>query len=759
MSVLARAGRAFRNATPVSYAPAGGFSLPWRSDRGTEAQMRAMAAVGTLFSIVTRTSNATSQVEWHLWRKTPGRNGERVEVTSHAALDLWNKPNPFFTRQELVESVQQHVELTGEGIAVVARHAKFKALPIELWPVRPDRIAPVPHPTKFIDYWVYTGPNGEEVRLEREDVIQLRMPNPMDPYRGLGAVQSIMVDLGTAQYSAEWNLNFFRNGAQPGGMLKVDRRLSDDEFDEMADRWRASHQGISNAHKVAILENGAEWVESKLTQKDMQFTEMRGVTSQVVREAFGISKFAIGDLDDVNRAAAEAAAAWFGAQLTVPRVERWKQAANNDLLPLYGPTGEDLEFDYESPVPVDQEAERAELASNVAAAVAIIGCGGDPTEALAAFGLPPIPIVINHPAENAPVDPAVTDPGPVAELTAKEQAEIVQKLYLGVDVVVTWDEARQLLHEAGLPVDLSLPDPKAVEPETAAEPADDDPAAEDDDAPAAAAAPMPFEAWIRHQVRNASDPVRDIDTVESIDLSPMQESWETALASLLVLWQKFMAGWRDQLSDQLTAILQSGDLAGLAALTLDTGPAAEALGEKLGAVAGEAADQVVDEAAAQGVRTSPVPLMPWEITANAALIAALDGQRYTQSAAREAMRLHNPAVPAKTTAAAVVEHLESLTDAAPKQALGAALTDAQNGARKATLLAAPEGAIYASEVLDGKTCKYCREIHGRWIANTGDLTPVDKLYPSGGYVNCLGGNRCRGTVVGVWRPKQTGDKK
>src|SRR3546814_12693954 len=71
----------------------------------------------TLFrAIVHATSEATGRVDWRLYRKSlTGAKEDRVEVLQHPALVVWNKPNAFMTRQELVESVQQHVDLTGEG--------------------------------------------------------------------------------------------------------------------------------------------------------------------------------------------------------------------------------------------------------------------------------------------------------------------------------------------------------------------------------------------------------------------------------------------------------------------------------------------------------------------------------------------------------------------------------------------------------------------------------------------------------------------
>ncbi|MGE5827664.1 MAG: phage portal protein [Micromonosporaceae bacterium] len=375
-----------RNSTPVSFVPKG-FTLPWLKPDGAETQMKAYGTVGTLFSIVHRTSNATSQVNWRLWRQAPNPI-DRVEVTSHAALDVWNRPNAFMTRQELVEVGQQHIDLTGEGWIVAAGNPRFpKAGPLELWPVRPDRMAPVPHSTEYLSGYVYTGPNGEQVPLRTDSVLFLRMPNPLDPYRGLGPVQAALVDLDSSRYSAEWNRNFFLNSAEPGGIIEVDKRLTDDEFNELTSRWREQHQGIAQAHRVAVLEQG-KWVDKKYTQKDMQFVELRTLSRDFIREAFGISKFALGDIDDVNRASAVAAADWFARYLTLERLERWKGMLNADFLPLFGTTAKGLEFDYDSPIPDDPERTNAERESKANAAKTYIDAGAKAESVKKALDLP-----------------------------------------------------------------------------------------------------------------------------------------------------------------------------------------------------------------------------------------------------------------------------------------------------------------------------------------------------------------------------------
>lgn len=374
--------------TPIPYASRGQTrALPFMRPAGTAAQMRAMGSVGTLFSIVNRTSNATALVNWKLWRKAKsGKKEDRVEVTSHAALDLWDKPNPFMPRQEFVEVFQQHVDLTGEGWWVIARDER-SPIPLELWPVRPDRMTPIPDQQRFLAGYMYTSPDGEQIPLGLDQVIFLRMPNPLDPYRGMGPVQSVLADLDAVRYSAEWNRNFFLNSAEPGGIIEIPNALSDPDFDQLRDRWNEQHRGVANAHRVAILEHG-KWVDRKLSQRDMQFVELRAVSREVLREAFGMPAFALGEVADVNRATAEASKALFAEQLTVPRLERIKAALNHDLLPLFGPTAAGLEFDYESPVPPDPEMEAAQLSARSNAAATLSAAGWDPDDILSAVGLP-----------------------------------------------------------------------------------------------------------------------------------------------------------------------------------------------------------------------------------------------------------------------------------------------------------------------------------------------------------------------------------
>lgn len=373
---------------PVRYASraAGRFTFAHRT--GAEAQLRTMETVGTVHAIVSRSAKAVAAVEWHLYRKAAsGKKEDRVEVTSHAALDLLNRPNRFFrTREVFMEASAQHKGLTGETWWVIAR-SPLSSLPLELWPVSPARMTPVPDPDTFIAGYMYTSPDGEQIALGLDDVIFIRTPHPSNPYRGISPIQPLLTDIDTNRYSAEWIRNYFVNGAEPGGIIEVPGHLGDPEFDELRARWNDQHKGVANAHRVAILEHG-KWIDRKTSQRDMQFVELRDSERETIREGMAFPKPMLGTVDDTNRANMEAAETILARWTVQPDARAIRGALNSELLPMYGRMGEGLEFDFDSPVPDDVESEAKQLTARSNAAQSLVSAGYSPPSVLSAVGLP-----------------------------------------------------------------------------------------------------------------------------------------------------------------------------------------------------------------------------------------------------------------------------------------------------------------------------------------------------------------------------------
>lgn len=697
------------NRIPVPYTGRHGIDVGGLMGTGSASigsGLDAYSSDATLFAIVSGAAESLGTVNWHLYRKAPsGKPEDRVEVPlgQHPSVALWTRPNAFMSRQEFCEIGGQHFELTGEWYWIIEYHPMFPKLPIGMWPARPDRMTPQKDHNDFLTGWVYSL-QGEDIPLYPYEVIQIRRPNPNDMYRGLAPIVSALPDADANHLAAEWARNFFYNSAAPGGIIEVETVLSDDRFRELRARWNEQHRGVAAAHRVAILEQG-KWVDRKYSIKDMDFTALRGFSSEQVRLAYRYPKPMLGTVDDVNRANAEAGEYIYGKWFMVPRLERVKGALNNELLPLYSDKENQLyEWDYDSPVPEDREKDLAELTGKVNAAKALLSMGYDHVDVEEFLELPamkwekPEPIVVGGRRGGDPGQPGA--PKPADDPKAPKGA----LLELFVD-------------------QLALP-----------------------------AGPSRRALWTPR-----SEAAERLDPEDMPDLSETQASWETALATLLAAWAAIEAAQQSELIDLVRHVAEGGDIAAVSGLIPSWDAAAETLTEAMATLARLAVGEMIAEAALQDVELPTVVPDPIRLAALGNAYASTLARELGISAASETMRVHRQGVGADELAERVGIYLDDLTDARPTLYLGGALTAAQNAGRTATLLAGPTAAYYAAETLDKNTCSPCKTVNGRWLGNS-ILKDVLTLYPTGGYVDCLGRLRCRGMVTAVWRPATTGEQ-
>lgn len=700
--------------TPVPYASRyttpgmGGLLTP----TGTENQIRAVGANSTLFAIVDAYATGVAGVTWDMYRQPPPGAPEGTEpetAPGHPALWLWNNPNQFYSRPRLVKSVQQHIELVGEGILVVV---KTGSLPYELWCVRPDRMEPVPHPEKFLAGWIYHGPDGQLVPLGVDQVIQLiRTPCPWDAYRGMGAVATILTDLYGDAAAAEWHRSFFKNSARPDGVIEVPVALSDTEWGEFQERWRETHQGVNNAFRVAMLEHGSKWVSTAYSMHDMQFIGLRAASHEHIRGAFRMPETVLGRGESLNRATAEAQLFLFSSGHIVPRLNDWRDdALNFRLLPMYGPTGAGVAFGYANPTPEDQEAKDRRMTSQATAFELYARAGADPGWAAEVLGLP------------APRMAPQPEPEPARTGTPPAPTK-------------------------------GKPPPKALPPA----------------AHTSNGHHRVTLAFGRHPQRAALPRAADGgDEDDAPDLTGVREDLDEALEALEAAWEPIQARWVDTLVEQVEAAAAAGDFGSLD--VGDTDEAADVIRAALAGMARTARDRAVRELAEQGVTVDPpdldeglkdggVPLIVnfgGELIEVARVLAELLGGEFSLSAAREALRLWQPGVKARELASRVQEFLKDLTGASRREQFGAALRRATNVARlvaqSAGLKARPTWKIVSVEVLDDATCTNedepgsvlrCREVDGTEYASVADAWAD---YGTGVYRWCKGRWRCRGTT-------------
>jgi hypothetical protein len=231
------------------------------------------------------------------------------------------------------------------------------------------------------------------------------------------------------------------------------------------------------------------------------------------------------------------------------------------------------------------------------------------------------------------------------------------------------------------------------------------------------------------------------------DFAALERNYLNDVEALVAAWKTVRAG---QVSELRGAIERAnGDLAALAAIETPTA-GEELVALALARAAAQGAAEALAEAKRQGVINAELPSLVDETTAleaRAAAVAQLLARSLSEAGGRKAVQLTGGALAASAVADEVATYLDGLSDAYLVDQFGGAITAAQNAGRVAVIAAAGPASYYASELLDVNCCDPCRNEDGREFA---DLDEATRAYPTGGFKGCLGGPRCRGTVVAVY---------
>lgn len=241
------------------------------------------------------------------------------------------------------------------------------------------------------------------------------------------------------------------------------------------------------------------------------------------------------------------------------------------------------------------------------------------------------------------------------------------------------------------------------------------------------------------------------EVAAATDFARMDEQWNAKRDALFEAVKELQAAQVDELHALI--VEADGDLVKLSQLAVDDNTH-EAILASMQEMADEGIDQAASEAEAQGVSKVKRPKLSdleSSLTARAQGVGQVLTRELSAAAGKKAMDLSGGALKPEQVADAVKEHLMGLTKARVKDQISGATSTAQNAGRKLTMRRNDPQHIYSSELLDENTCKNCTAEDG---TEFGDVDAAEADYPGGGYADCEGGERCRGTLVAVYNEEE-----
>lgn len=309
-----------------------------------------------IFACITKTAATASFVRLSVRRK---RDGE--ELPDHPLRLLIQNPNPFMDEFDFWNAVVIYQKLAGGAYFEKERDRAGRV--IRLWPLRPDWLRPIRSAASFIAGYEYEVPGQAPVTLRTEDVLDFRLFDPLNLYRGYppAAVAGRVGDVDNA--TTDYLKLFMEKGGQPPGLLKTKQKLIDADVADIRRRWSERYGGYRHWSEPAVLDSDAEFQKIGLDFKEMGFDVLDARSEARICMVLQVPPILIGAKIGLDRATysnyGEARLAWWEDTL-IPQYRNFESVIVNDLAPDFG-DGVTVAFDF-GDVPALKESEDAKWA-------------------------------------------------------------------------------------------------------------------------------------------------------------------------------------------------------------------------------------------------------------------------------------------------------------------------------------------------------------------------------------------------------------
>lgn len=302
------------------------------STSGKSVNERSAMQMTAVYACVRILSEAIAGLPLHMYRYRD--DGGKEKAVDHALYRLLHdEPNPEMTSFVFRETLMTHLLLWGNAYAQVIRNGKGEVM--ALYPLMPNRMTVDRTPDGRIVY-IYSRDQSEanagkesQVILTSDDV--LHIPGlGFDGLVGYSPIAMAKNAIGMAIACEEYGARFFANGASPSGVLEHPGTLKDPK--RVRDSWNAAYGGSSNAHKVAVLEEGMKYAPISISPNEAQFLETRKFQIDEIARIFRVPPHMVGDLEKSSFSNIEQQSLEFVKYTLDPWVVRWEQGLRRALL-------------------------------------------------------------------------------------------------------------------------------------------------------------------------------------------------------------------------------------------------------------------------------------------------------------------------------------------------------------------------------------------------------------------------------------------
>jgi HK97 family phage portal protein len=262
-----------------------------------------------------------------VYRKEP--NGNKIEANNIAVTDmLQSSPNDEMSIFTYKETAMANLVLGGNTYALKYKNKIGET--VGLYPMQYDTVSVERHEsTKELVYKVKDGRNTKV--YAKTDIFHIPGLS-LNGVTGLTPIEyhATATELGLMQEL--FGTKFYRNGAHSTGILRHPGKLVGRSADEFRKQFAERQQGLANAGKPILLEEGMEFQQLTIKPTDSQYLESRRFQVEDIARIYRVPLHLLQNLDRATNNNIEHQSLEFIMYTMLPWVKRWEDAINMQLL-------------------------------------------------------------------------------------------------------------------------------------------------------------------------------------------------------------------------------------------------------------------------------------------------------------------------------------------------------------------------------------------------------------------------------------------
>lgn len=302
------------------------LGLDPRSKTGLTIDADSALDATAVWSAVTQLSQSIASLPLHLYKRLEPRGKERF--INHPVYRLLNlQPNQEMTTLVFREALMGQVLMFGAAFAEKAINNKNEI--IALWPLLTTNMTVMRDRGQLV--YRYQLPNGEYKWFPSDKIFKV-IGFSANGLLGYRVYEKMVEPIGLSLALEEYATRFFGNGATPPAVLEHPEQLSPEAQDRLRDNWNKVYKGLSNAHRIAILEEGMKLHVFGITPEASQAIESRKFMVDEVARIFNMPPHMLKSLEHATYSNIEQQSLEFVKYTLRPWLVRFEQEYNTQLL-------------------------------------------------------------------------------------------------------------------------------------------------------------------------------------------------------------------------------------------------------------------------------------------------------------------------------------------------------------------------------------------------------------------------------------------